>query len=235
MMKRFVGIGISLLVIGAVVVVWYVESRPSAGPKDPTQTITQVVDRGISPEDLPIFEQRVVDLQTELEEKQAAGEPVIGIYLRLGNAYYGLGQLGKAVEAYNEILKTHPKDGAALENKAQALSEMGDGEGAKVAWYAALAIDPREDTYLKLVTYLSSKEPTSSGEEVIRLLEEAVQNNGQTPGLMVALGNAYRREGNFQQAVTYYELAVQLSPDDASIQEELAAIRNEWSKQPSGH
>jgi len=228
MMKRLIVIFGALFVIGGVILAWFFESRPVVDNSGPKQNIVDVVDRGISAEDMPLFDEKIESVAKEIADKQQAGEEDISLYLRLGNAYYSAGQLAKAVEQYNLILKDHPQDAAALENKAQALSEAGDFEGAKVAWYAALAVDPREETYIKLSNFLLDKEPDSS-KEVLRLLEEGVQNNGQTVGLMVALGNANRKIGDLELAVTYYDIATKLAPEDTSLKDELKIIQTELS------
>lgn len=228
MLKRILVILGALLVIGGVLLVWFFESKPVVDNGGPQQNIVDVVDRGISAEEMPLFEEKIESAAKEIADKQQAGEEDISLYLRLGNAYYSAGQLAKAIEQYNLILKDHPLDAAALENKAQALSESGDFQGAKVTWYAALAVDPREETYIKLSSFLLDKEPENST-EIIRLLEEAVQNNGQTVGLMIALGNANRKFGDLELAVTYYDIATKLAPEDTSLKDELKLIQTELS------
>lgn len=56
-----------------------------------------------------------------------------------------------------------------------------------------------------------------TNDDVLHQLETAAAENPQDSEAQAALGNYYANTGNFDLAVTYYERAVQLSPQDWTI------------------
>ena len=56
-----------------------------------------------------------------------------------------------------------------------------------------------------------------TNDDVLHQLETAAAENPQDAEAQAALGNYYANTGNFDLAVTYYERAVQLSPQDWTI------------------
>jgi cytochrome c-type biogenesis protein CcmH/NrfG len=58
---------------------------------------------------------------------------------------------------------------------------------------------------------------TDTNGDVLHELETAAAENPQDAEAQAALGNYYANTGNFDLAVTYYERAVQLSPEDWTI------------------
>lgn len=58
---------------------------------------------------------------------------------------------------------------------------------------------------------------TDTNDDVLHELETAAAENPQDAEAQAALGNYYANTGNFDLAVTYYERAVQLSPEDWTI------------------
>lgn len=56
-----------------------------------------------------------------------------------------------------------------------------------------------------------------TNDDVLHELETAAAENPQDAEAQAALGNYYANTGDFDQAVTYYERAVQLSPEDWTI------------------
>ncbi|MFH1405137.1 MAG: tetratricopeptide repeat protein [Patescibacteria group bacterium] len=216
---------IAILVIIVVGGLWVFDSYKARHPQEDKngKTLITYVDRGIKEEDLPIFQQRVEDIKAELEQAQSEGKVPPSIYLRLGNAYYTLGDLGNAKENYDKILAEYPQDGPAHENLGQALLEMGDPDGALAHWKESLEYVNNEITYFKLADLFAEHFPNRS-EEALKLLEYGVENIGQTPGLMVALGNWYKDNGDIERAVSHYKVATVLSPNDKEIKDVLVQL-----------
>lgn len=183
------------------------------------------VDRGIRPEDQPIFDARLATIQKNIAETEAAGKRDIHLYLQLGVAYYEVGKLGLATEQFLNILNTNPEDAPALENLGQARLEMKDYKGAEGYWRRAIAASPREDTYVRLANLLDDNF-TGRDQEVRILLEQAVSALGQSTNLMIRLGNWYRDQGQLDEAISHYEVALTIAGGNKSIEIELNRLRD---------
>ena len=182
------------------------------------------VDRGMDAAMEQEWEKKVSTLEVEMMKNPKD----ISLMLQMGNLKYQLGDLASAQEWYERILSTHPQDAPALENLGQTLYEMGDFSGAQKRWRAALAIGPYEVTYLKLADLLQEKFPERKA-EIQPLLEEAIATLGQTPGLLTRLGQWYAGEGRYQEALSHFEVAEQLAPDNTTLSLLIEQTRAAWT------
>ena len=210
------------IVILAVVglVFWKQGGVPGAKEKN----LVLFVDRGFSEKDKAIFDQQVADKQKEVDELAAKGERSLVKILQLGNLYYSVGNLEKSAGQYRDILSTNPQDPPALENLGQTLYEMHDYEGAAVSWQNAIDASPYEVTYLRLADLLVEKFPARNA-DVKLVLEHAIANLGQTYGIMIRLGEWYARSGQYDRAVSHYEVALQLSPKNDEARKTMEEYR----------
>jgi len=148
----------------------------------------------------------------------------------LGNLKYQLGDLAEAKEIYTtKILADHPADAPALENLGQTLFEMQDYKGAELRWRAAISVSPWEVTYLKLVNLIAAKFPDRQ-QEIQVILEEAIANLGQSAGLLLRLGDWYANNGQYDRALSHYQVAKQLAPEDSLINEKIAEVKELMKK-----
>ncbi len=214
------------IVILAVLGVFWWKSLPEAAlpePLKPTDLsgLQTVVDRGIPEENRLQFEARILSLQEEISAQETQN---IGLELQLGNAYYTIGELGKAVEQYDKILATHPADAPALENKGQTVLEMGDPNGALELWGRAVASSPFEGTYLRMADAIEQNFPERR-DALKTLLEDAISTLGQSSVLLTRLGKWYEQEGEIAEAISHYEIAVQLDPDNQELIQTITRLR----------
>ncbi len=195
------------------------------GTIDPSElTLVTTVDRGMEPDVRATFEERLAVQKQLVEDNEANGTRDLTAILVLGNMYYGLGELDTAANWYRDILRTNPNDPPALENLGQAQLEMGDYAGAEASWRAAVNISAYEVTYLKLADLIDEhfKERTA---EVQMILETAIGNIGQTTGLLTRLGRWYASQGMYEEAISHYQVASVLDPNDESIKETLMELK----------
>ena len=64
------------------------------------------------------------------------------IYLRMGNAFYAIGDTNKALHYFQKISRDYPRNKDALFNKGLTLFSMGDNERALKVLNKLLEIDP---------------------------------------------------------------------------------------------
>ncbi|OGL66334.1 hypothetical protein A2856_01395 [Candidatus Uhrbacteria bacterium RIFCSPHIGHO2_01_FULL_63_20] len=209
-----------VIVVGAF---WFARDRAFSLPG---ADIVEKVDRGISPEDMVKFEERIAKQEAVVAE----GERDISEILVLGNLYYSVGDLAKAKAAYEDILSINPNDAAALENLGQTLIEMGDYARAEARLRAAVNVSAYEPTYIKLADLIDEHFPGRRG-EIQGILETAIANLGQTPGLLVRLGRWYADRGMLAEAISHYEVARQLDPENDLIIQEIERLRDLAARQ----
>ncbi len=231
--SRRIRIGAALLIIlllGGTLAWRATDAEPAASPAEPSAELTPRVDRGLSEEQLQPIRERIASVEAEVAQKETDGSRDIGLVLSLGNLYYQIGELDTAATWYRNILKTNPADAPALENLGQDLLEMGDYVGTEAAWRAALDIEAYEPVYVKLADLIDERFPERTA-DIQGILETAIANLGQTPGLLTRLGRWYAEQGMLDEAISHYEVARQLAPKDTTIVQELARLKRERSRQ----
>lgn len=221
---------LAVVVLLAAGLVWKLDSQPNSpiSKSEPTN-LAVYIDRGLTVEIKADLEKKVSDLEVLMasDEKIKAD---ISQWLILGNRYYQLGNLSGAQKAYEHIFVTNPQDAPAHENLGQVLYEMGDFTGAESHWRTALETNPYEVTYIKLVNLIDEKFPAKHF-EIQTILEEAIVNLGQTPGLLIRLGDWYLSEGNYQRAISHYQVAKQLDPTSSNIDQKIKEARDLWAEE----
>lgn len=83
----------------------------------------------------------------------------VGARMGLGNAKYHSGQLPAAAEVFREAVQINPRHGAAYNNLAHVLAELGDIEAALVAARRAVSLGgPHENLYRETLKEILNKQ-----------------------------------------------------------------------------
>lgn len=219
--RRFTLKRSALAVAALVVAVFAFLTLQNHGNVTPTPTpvntpvLVTFVDRNLDPDVKAEFELKIQTLEAAMNsDSQAAAD--VGQMLQLANLKYAYGDLAGSKEWYEKILALHPEDDAANENLGQTLLEMGDYAGAESHWREALKTNQSETTYIRIADLIAEHFPDRQA-EIQPFLEDAIATIGQTPGLLVRLGQWYEANGQYDEALSHYHVAKQLSPDDSSI------------------
>jgi tetratricopeptide (TPR) repeat protein len=89
------------------------------------------------------------------------------IYLaNLGNLYYRMGDVEKAIRIYGEVLKKNPQCYVALNNLAKCLMDKGENEKAAMLLKRALEINPNNEVANRnyyMLTAASNKKEIEEG------------------------------------------------------------------------
>lgn len=224
----------TLLFVGTAVVLlfgflfWRARTPSVSAPQPALRTS---VDRGLSPDVRAAFESRLDAMLKQKEEAAAAGTRDLTLILRLGNQYYQMGQLADSAAQYRDILSTNPGDAAALENLGQTLLEMEDYAGALESWQRAFASSPTEMTLLRIVD-LIVQHNQSQDDRVGPLLEQGISTFGQKYDFLIRLGDWYARRGDYERAVSHYNVALQLE-DNADARKTMEGYQAKISKTPT--
>lgn len=172
-------------------------------------------------------------LERQLSVYQAAlaayesvgGQPDLSLYtLTAFNAKH-LGDLALAKEIYEQYFEVHTTNYAAYDSYGSVLRRMGDLEGAEDAYRKAISLNnDTEDYYMDLVRVL---EEMGRDAEVEDVYKDAIKEVGQTRSLLVGLAEWYADHGYCEDAISHYEVALQLAEDEGiaeAIEEDIAEV-----------
>jgi len=219
-----------LLAIVIIVIVggfWYQDYVKYQPAEEAESEFVTYVDRGLSDQAEEQYALIIAELENTIAEQ--GDTPNIGDLLKLGNAYHAVGELGKAKDTYARILIQSPDDVPALENLGTTLYDMEDYHGAEEAWVAATELAGSELHILRLVELIDEHIPEHK-DRVKPMLELAISELGQSPGLLTALGEWYFEQADYDRAISHYQVALTLDPDSESIQKRLDEIKQARSK-----
>jgi tetratricopeptide (TPR) repeat protein len=226
---RTIIFALAVIVLVSLGIIWKFGFWQPTPVENKSGEVVTFADRGFQGDAQAVLEQKISDQENKLATDSEFAKD-LSQWLILGNMKYQLGDLAGAKEVYEtKILQDHPDDAPALENLAQTLYEMGDYAGAELRWRAAISVSPWEVTYLKLVDLIEDKSPARQ-KEIQGILEEAIANLGQSPGLLRRLGDWYVDNQQYDRALSHYQVAKQLAPDDASIDERIVEVRKLMSQ-----
>jgi hypothetical protein len=81
----------------------------------------------------------------------------------IGNSFYAQGELNQAADAFRQTVRLHPQQGAAYNNLAHVLSELGRWQEA--LWAARMAVSlggPMQSTYLRTLQQIEKSSPKTA-------------------------------------------------------------------------
>lgn len=143
-------------------------------------------------------------------------------HLELGYAYQSDGRYDKALEQYAIVLKSNPKDTAALFNQGNSYFKLGVGDKGEASMWKVLKIDPTHALAAKaLGDYYAGNGEFKS---LIVAVKPAAEEHPELADLQYLLGMANEKLGDKAAAARYYQLAIKYSPDLAEAQEGLKRV-----------
>ncbi|MHC4833404.1 MAG: tetratricopeptide repeat protein [Planctomycetota bacterium] len=135
---------------------------------------------------------RLADAATQREDLAVgvADDPAT-LRLKAAESLFAAGRLEEARRALDEGFEAFPEDVRFLRGKAQIALRENDTEAARGLVAAALELDPRDPTLIRMRTLLATEDPI----ERIRLLTEQTHaGDPGLPGYLFAAFEAARRE-----------------------------------------
>jgi tetratricopeptide (TPR) repeat protein len=154
---------------------------------------------------------------------QVRADPAdMGARLNLAYSFQQAGRFDDAVEQYDRVLKTRPKDLAALYNQGVIAAARGDVPGAEVWWSKTLAVDP---THVLAAESLGGH-LVSEGRyrDLVDAVGPASRANPTLADLQYLLGFAYEKLGDAGRAREHYGAALRYSPQMTEARSGLARV-----------
>lgn len=132
-------------------------------------------------------------------------------HLGLGYAYQSDGRYDKALEQYAIVLKSNPRDAAALFNQGNVYFKLGVGDRGEASMWEVLKIDPTHALAAKaLGEHYADKGEYKS---LIVAVKPAAEAHPELADLQYLLGVANEKLGDNAAAARYYQLAIKYAPD----------------------
>ena len=132
------------------------------------------------------------------------------LLLRLGNTFMVTGRVKKALEAFDRVLKTNPRNFDALLASGLMLDAIGQKTDALAYYRNALQIEP-ENRYGRM-GYAQSLSATGRFGDAIQIYEDLTRNHPDDPAVLQDLGITYSYAGNLSRSIECLEKAISLRP-----------------------
>jgi len=140
--------------------------------------------------------------------------------LSLSQTYIEAGNYAEAIRHAQKVLTAYPDNAGALILMGVAYSKMGNANEAVTYLEQFAAIrrksnDPGMDKVLEAGLYYLGMNYLliDQSDQAIDVLKEAAQIDATDADVMLLLGDAYRKAGQYQQSIESYENTVRFVPD----------------------
>lgn len=165
--------------------------------------------RGVMAGDRPAVTREQLEVASWLKQIKAhPSDPQL--HLGLGYAYQQAEQYRKAIAEYEFVLKTDPRDTAALYNRGVSYQLLNSGDEAKSSWLAVLKVDATHALAAKaLGEYYGDQRDYRS---LVAVVAPAVQAHPEMADLQYLLGFGYEKQGEPKLAIARYRLALTYTP-----------------------
>jgi tetratricopeptide (TPR) repeat protein len=133
------------------------------------------------------------------------------------------GQYESALELYDSVLKTVPDSVAALLGKAIALHKLRRTGEARGFYQRVLAIDPgNREALTNVLSIVAAQSPAAALSE-LRDMQKANPSFSPIPAQIAQIDT---EQGNLADAISSYNRAIQLSPENALYRLNLAIVED---------
>jgi len=142
--------------------------------------------------------------------------------IELARLYNDAGRPDAAITAYQDALTLNPNSSTAAFELGETLARQGDLAGAERSLQQALRLDETNvDARLALAQLYAGPlgEPAQAREEYAALLRQNLSDVGK----LTAIGDNALSTGDYPQAISAYERALRLNPDDLLSRHKLGA------------
>lgn len=146
-----------------------------------------------------------------------------GYRIALAEVLDTTGEFERAEKILLDVIHKQPGNPVALNNLGYMYACRGIHlKKAEDFLKRALSIDPENGAYLDSYGWLLFKKGKS--EQAIKYIEKALENLGPDSELYIHLGDIYRSRKDYDTSLTYYQKALELSPDDIRIREKIDSL-----------
>jgi len=128
----------------------------------------------------------------------------------LGDAYRGLKDLDKALDAWFRCLKLRPYDYKTMTRVADCLKKKGDFEASKKYYFMALKKNPCDAFALMGLGQIAVNE--KDDDKALDFFERVLETSRNSVIALTAAANIYRKRRDFKEAIHLYDRALKINP-----------------------
>jgi tetratricopeptide (TPR) repeat protein len=131
-----------------------------------------------------------------------------------GESHYLAGRYALALDAFNNVIESNPKLGAAYNGRGLVYGDMGKYEQALADFTTAIELQPHSPIPYnnRGITYFALQDT----ERALRDLDKAIELDANYAKVYFNRGLVYYGQGDFTAALTNLDLAIKHSPEEPS-------------------
>ena len=167
----------------------------------------------------------VVTFMTQLESEEVNNEQERAIaqeFITAAQKFVALGQIEKAIEIYERIVKGAPEDFESLGQLATLYARINQHEKAAQTYSQLLEADPENITYQDAL--VENLHAAGKHNEALDLAQAYIQTDPEMGAHYARLARLYEAEGDETAAITNYEKALELAYGDKQTYLKLARL-----------
>ncbi len=167
----------------------------------------------------------VVTFMTQLESEEVNNEQDRAIaqeFITAAQKFVALGQIEKAIEIYERIVKGAPEDFESREQLATLYARINQHEKAAQIYSQLLEADPENITYQDAL--VENLHAAGKHNEALDLAQAYIQTDPEMGAHYARLARLYEGEGDETAAITNYEKALELAYGDKQTYLKLARL-----------
>ena len=125
------------------------------------------------------------------------------------DALFIKGEYKAAIAAYDEYLKTNPKDIKSIYNRGRAFEELGQLERAKTDFIRVLDIDNRnKNANLSMGKYWYN---SADYRQAINFFDKVIDEDRSEESAYLLKGRSFHKMGDFKKAIANYNIVIELN------------------------
>ena len=144
-----------------------------------------------------------------------------GRYCIVGDFYFSIGDMEKAVTEYGQLYRTHPQDTQLKKRYVQLLLQTNRLSEARAVNDAILKAAPNDIDSLIDEARIETRDGHAN--EATETLQRVLQNDPDNGWIYYYLGNAYAQSGNLRQAENAWNQSIHFRPQLLDAYQALAA------------
>jgi len=134
--------------------------------------------------------------------------------------HHSKGNLSKAKEIYEDLLKKDPNDLAVLQNYGTLFSQIKEYKKAEGIFEKCLKIKPKD--HLLLYNYGKCFHDQKVFEKALKFYEESFKIEPKNNFSMYNIGNIHLSKGKFEQAISAFKKSIEVNPENFLAHNNLA-------------
>lgn len=212
-----IGVSISLFLIflvGAIAGLnYYLTHKDIVKEKDP----------GLTQEERKIYEDRLSEARTKLNDPGVTDDQKFNLYMQEGFQLYGLGKYVEATDAFTKASEIHKQDANPYIALYQVQFDMNDNKGAKASIKKSLELKNDSADIWKKYIGLEIDRFEISNEKADGLFQQAIEatkNNSSQIDIITTYAQFLETVGNIQGAIDNWQKAIQLNNSNSAVYEQ---------------